>query len=129
MDADPPILTPLSAEEAVKRSLVDDVRSLFEDGRTLVEAELAYQRSRAAAAGSGAKGIAGWGTLSLVLVFFALMALVIGVLFGLAGLIGIWLATAVTVAGVMAAAALCGLAASRRWARLSMRLRDTDGQP
>ena len=114
MDSESPILTPSSTADAAQRSLVDDVRTLFEDGRTLVEAELAYQKSRAAAAGSGAKSIAGWGALALALVFFALMALVLGVLIGLAGLIGIWLATAATATGLLVAAGMCGYAASRR---------------
>ena len=122
MDSDHPIPTPSSTADAAQRSLVDDVRMLLEDGRTLVEAELAYQKSRAAAAGSGAKGIAGWGALALALVFFALMAVVVGVLIGLAGLIGIWLATAATAAGLLVFAGLCGYAASRRWTRMTARL-------
>lgn len=122
MDSVPPILTPSSTADAAQRSLVDDVRMLFEDGRTLVEAELAYQKSRAAAAGSGAKSIAGWGALALALVFFALMALVLGALIGLAGLIGIWLATAATAIGLLVIAGLCGYAASRRWATMTARL-------
>ena len=122
MDSESPILTPSSTADAAQRSLVDDVRMLFEDGRTLVEAELAYQKSRAAAAGSGAKSIAGWGALALALVFFALMALVLGVLIGLAGLIGIWLATAATATGLLVIAGLCGYAASRRWATMTARL-------
>ena len=94
------------------------------DGRTLLEAEFAYQKSRAAVAGAGAKGIAGWTALALALVFFALMALVVGVLLGLAELIGIWPATVVTVLAVLAAAGLCGLAAARRWNRMSALLAD-----
>ena len=123
-DASPPLVKPTTDAE---RSLVDDVKQLASDGRTLLEAEFAYQKSRAAVAGSGIKGIAGWASLALALVFFALMALVMGVVLGLTALIGAWAATAVTVLGLLIAAGLCGLAAIRAWKRMSALLAD-DGK-
>lgn len=122
-DASPPLIKD-STSDAAQRSLVEDIKHLASDGRTLLEAEFAYQKSRAAVAGAGAKGIAGWAALALALVFFALMALVVGVLLGLAQLIGIWPATGVTVIAVLVAAGLCGLAASRRFKRMSALLAD-----
>ena len=86
-DASPPLVKPTTDAE---RSLVDDVKQLANDSRTLLEAEFAYQKSRAAVAGAGIKGITGWAALALALVFFALMALVMGVLLGLTALIGAW---------------------------------------
>ena len=122
-DASPPLIkSPTSG--AAERSLTEDIKQLASDGRTLLEAELAYQKSRVAVAGAGAKGIAGWAALALALVFFALMALVVGVLLGIAEFIGIWAATAVTVVLVLAAAGLAGLAAARRWKRMSAALAD-----
>ncbi len=123
-DTSPPLLKP---EDAADRSLVDDVRRLASDGRTLLEAEFAYQKSRAAVAGAGVKGIAGWAALALALVFFALMALVMGVILGLTELIGAWAATAATVLALLVAAGLSALAASRRWKRISALLGD-DGE-
>jgi len=120
-DASPPLLKP---EADAERSLVDDARQLASDGRTLLEAEFAYQKSRAAVAGAGIKGITGWAALALALVFFALMALVMGLVLGLAELIGAWAATAVTVLSLLLAAGLSGLAASRRWKRMSALLAD-----
>ncbi len=120
-DASPPLLKP---EADAERSLVDDAKQLASDGRTLLEAEFAYQKSRAAVAGAGIKGITGWAALALALVFFALMALVMGVVLGLAELIGAWAATAVTVLSLLLAAGLSGLAASRRWKRMSALLAD-----
>ena len=58
---------PLIDETAAERSLIEDVRQLVDDGRTLVEAELAYQKSRAVIAGMAAKSIAGWVLLALAL--------------------------------------------------------------
>ncbi|MFN5780690.1 MAG: phage holin family protein, partial [Novosphingobium sp.] len=80
---DPPLVKE-EAVDAAERSLVDDVRALVDDGRTLLEAELAYQKSRAALAGRTAKSMAGWIALALSLVFFALMTLVMGLLLILA---------------------------------------------
>ena len=122
-DASPPLIKP-STGGAAQRSLVEDIKDLASDGRTFVEAELAYQKSRAAVAGAGAKGIAGWASLALALVFFALMALVLGVLLGIAEFIGIWAATGVTVLVVLSAAGLAGLAANRRWQRMRAALLD-----
>ena len=124
-DETPPLIAP-SAADAAERSLVDDVRQLAHDGRTLLEAELAYQKSRAALAGQGAKGIAGWGALALALVFFSLMALVMGLLLALSEQFGAWTATAIVVAVLLLTAGLSGLAAARRWKRMTSQLAAED---
>ena len=120
---------PLTVENAAERSLVDDVRQLASDGRTLLEVELAYQKSRALVAGQAAKGVAGWGALALALVFFALMALVLGLVLVLAEAIGALWATIAAFLGLLAFAALSGWFALRRWQRASAQLTDAEGQP
>lgn len=120
---------PLIAEDAAERSLVDDVRQLASDGRTLLEAELAYQKSRALLAGQAAKGVAGWGALALALVFFALMALVLGMVLVLAEAIGALWATIAAFFGLLAIAALCAWIALRRWQRASAQLADNEVTP
>jgi hypothetical protein len=127
-DAPPPLIKP-STGDAVERSLVDDVKHLITDGRTLLEAELAFQKSRAAVAGAGIKGVTGWGALALVLVFFALMAAVIGVLIGLGALIGIFAATGLMVLLLLVLAGLAGLAAFKRWSRMAAALEREDATP
>lgn len=117
---------PLISADAAERSLVDDVRQLAADGRTLLEAELAYQKSRAAVAGQGAKGIAGWGALALALVLFALMALVMGLLLAVSETFGGWIATAMVVTGLLLAAGLSGLTAARRWKTVASQLSAQD---
>lgn len=129
MDDDAPPLIAEQPADAAERSLVEDVRQLVTDGRTLLEAELIYQKSRAAVAGQGAKGIAGWGALALALVFFTLMALVMGLTLALAACFGPWIATAVMVLGLLLAAGLSALAASRRWKRMANQLADTETSP
>ena len=97
-DLDPP-LTPAPGEtapdppddaEADDGSLLDDVRDLFDDGRTLIEAELAYQSARGAYAWERAPGIVVPLLVSLAAVFFAMMAVVVGLLLALAPLLTVW---------------------------------------
>ena len=125
MSDDPPPLIVADGDAAAQRSLVDDVRQVIDDGRTLVEAEIAYQTSRAKLAGAGAKAVAAWGGLAVALVFFALMALVLGVVIGvalwvspLAALIGVPL-------GLAALAALAGMVAARRWKAIASQLSES----
>ena len=122
---EPPLVKD-EASDAATRSLIDDVRQLAVDGRTLLEAELAYQKSRATLAGQTAKGMAGWIALALALVFFALMALVMGLLLALTPLIGGWLAMLAVVLGPLLAAALSGLAAKRKWQAMERRLKEDE---
>lgn len=129
VDGEPPLLKDPAGEDAAERSLVDDLRLLAADGRTLLEAELAYQKSRAAVAGRGARAIAGWGALALALVLFALMALTFGLVLGLASLVGAWLATLISVLLLLAGAALAALVAARRWSAMARRLSDQGEQP
>lgn len=120
---------PLLEEDAAERSLVADVRQLVEDGRTLVEAEIAFQKSRAMVAGEAAKGVAGWGALALALVFFALMALVLGLVLALVPALGALGATAAVVVGLLAMGFLSGVVAVRRWQRASTMMSDQAAQP
>lgn len=128
MDQDQPPLIDESTSDAATRSLVDDVKRLVEDGRTLAEAELAYQKARAAVVGEAAKGIAAWGALALALVFFTLMALVMGLLLALATTpLGPWGALAVVTLALLFAAALCGWLAVSRAKRVSRLVSERTG--
>ena len=102
------------------------MRGLVTDGRTLLEAELAYQKSRAALAGRTAKSMAGWIALALSLVFFALMALVMGLILILTPLIGALGAMLAVVAALLIAAGLSGWVAARRWQAMARRLAEDD---
>ncbi|MFM5948680.1 MAG: phage holin family protein [Novosphingobium sp.] len=121
--------TPLIEENAAERSLVADVRQLVEDGRTLLEAELAYQKSRAVVAGQAAKGVAGWMVLALALLFFALMALVLGLVLALVPALGAVWATIAVVLGLLALGALSGWVAVRRWQRAAALMAEPETQP
>ncbi|MBN8483495.1 MAG: phage holin family protein [Sphingomonadales bacterium] len=118
--------SPLIAEDPAERSLVDDVRQLVDDGRTLLEAELAYQKSRALVAGEAAKAVAGWGALALALLFFALMALVLGLVLALTPKLGALAATGVVVAGLVVLGAISGITAVRRWKRAAAQIAEQE---
>jgi hypothetical protein len=129
MSAVPPPLIDEADETARAPSLVEEVRHLVSDGRVLLEAELAYQKSRAVVAGSGAKGIAGWGALALALVYFALMALILGLLLALTPLIGGWGAMFAVTLGILVGAGLSAWIALRRWKRMKALLSDNQAAP
>ncbi len=122
MDDETPPLISAATGDASTASLVAEVKQLAADGRALLEAELTYQKSRAALAGKGVKGIAIAGVLALVLAYFALMALVMGLLLALNPLLGGWGALAAVVLGLLLVAGLCGLSAARQWKRMSSQL-------
>jgi uncharacterized membrane protein YqjE len=121
-DSPDPALVNEAPGDAAERSLVDDVRQLVTDGRTLLEAEVAYHKSRATLAGQTVKGMAGWIALALSLIFFALMALVMGLLLALTPLIGGWSATLAVVVLLLGGAALSGWVALRRWQAMERQL-------
>lgn len=97
-------------ETGTDESLLGGARALLEDGQTLIAAELAFQKARAGFVLGRAKGILAFGALALALLFFALMALVVGLLLALAPLIGPWGALAVVSLGLLGLTGLCLLA-------------------
>lgn len=110
-------------------SLVTDLRQLACDAKTLAEAELAYQSSRARLAAASTRNIAVLGVVAFVLAFFALGALAVGLLLALTPLITAWGATAVVAGGLALGAVLCALAAGRHWSRMRRALTGNDDGP
>lgn len=120
MDADPEPYP----EPKPEPTLGDDLRQLIDDGRALAEAELAWQKSRAAFAGSQAGGIAAFLLLAAALGFCALMALTFGLVLALAPLLTAWGATALVAGGLLVAALIAGAAAALRWRRTARLIAD-----
>ena len=109
------------------RSLVDDIRQLAGDARTYAEAELSYQRSLAALIGGTIGAIAGRIAFAAALIFFALMAVVLGSVLALTPMLSAWGATAAVVLVLLLSALACGLWARARWRRLIRFI--TDAEP
>jgi hypothetical protein len=99
-------------------ALVADIRQLASDAKTLAEAELAYQTSRAKVAGEAARNVAIYGVVAFVLAFFALGALTVGLLLALTPLVTAWGATAIVVGVLLIGAVACVMAALGRIKRL-----------
>ena len=105
--------------EEPDRSLLEDVEALIEDGKTYLEAELAFQKTRAAFVAQGAKGIAGLGALAAGLAVLALIGLTVGLILALTPLITAWGATAVVVGALLIGAWLCVRSGLKRWRGIS----------
>lgn len=113
---------------SVDGSLFDDLRALAEDGQTLIEAEIAYQRARAAYAWKRGKGVAILLVLALFFAFFAIMALVVGLLLALVPLLTAWGATVVVTLALAGLAALCAILALSRFRQARARILASDSK-
>ena len=85
---------------------MDDIRAAFSDGTTYLEAELAYQKSRAGYAANRAKWSVLYGAAVFGLLHLALIALTVGAVLALSPVIGPWLATGAVVAVLFVLVAL-----------------------
>lgn len=108
-------------------SLLGGARMLLEDGQTLLSAEIAFQKARAGFVLGRAKGILVLAGLALALLFFALMALVVGLLLALAPLLGPWGALAVVFVGLLALTGLSVLGVVRRIGAITRALKGKGG--
>lgn len=100
--------------EARMRSLNDDLRQLAQDARTYAEAELKFQKARAAYTATASKSIAVYAVVALVLVFFALMAFVVGLVIALGPWLTPWGAMAAVTAALLVIAVLLLLKVKKR---------------
>jgi hypothetical protein len=111
---DPP--TPADdAAIAELRSLRDDVEALIEDGKTYLETELVYQKTRAAFVAHRAKGAVVYGAIAAALAVLALIGLTVGLIIALAPLLTAWGSSAVVVGALLIGAFIFVRLASRRW--------------
>lgn len=113
--------------EAENPTLAEDLRLLAQDARALAQAELAFQKTRAAYAGEQARGIALLGAVALVLAFFALMALVVGLVIALGPVLSPWGAMAVVTAALLLIAVTFALLAKARFTRMVATISDRKG--
>lgn len=113
-------------EEGEDLSLIQDVRLLLGEARNFAQAEVAYQKTRAAYAGAQTRSIAILGVGAAILVFFALMALVIGAVIALGTVIGPWLSMIVVPVVILAAAVIMALSARGKARRMMALLLDKE---
>jgi hypothetical protein len=115
MDVDYAEPTERPALDPADRSLIADLRLLASDARTLAEAEVAYQKSRASLFGSGIGKIAALLGGAVVLLVLALIALVVGLVFALSPLLTAWGATALVTLALLASALVAAAWARSKW--------------
>ena len=108
----------LSDVESEDRSLLDDIQGLIEDGKTYLEAELGFQKTRAAYVADRVKAAVVFGAISVLLGFLALIGITLGLIIALTPLLTAWGACALVVLLLVVGAALAGRAAKQRWERL-----------
>ena len=124
-DSAPPTDGPIDAEDAT-RSLLSDVHALIDDGKTYLEAELGFQKTRAAFVADRAKSTMVFGAIAALLAFLALVGLTVGAIIALTPALGAWAASALVVLLLLAAAGLAARSAARKWSSL---LRAITGEP
>lgn len=100
---------------AEDRSLIEDVEVLIDDGKTYLEAEFNYQKTRALYAGDRFKGVAFYGLVGFVFGWMALIGLTIGLIFALTPTLGGWGATGVVVLAWLVLAIVALRVAAGRW--------------
>ena len=108
------------------RSLLDDVHALIDDGKTYLEAELGFQKTRAAFVADRAKSTIVFGAIAALLGLLALVGLTVGSIIALTPLLTAWGASAVVVAILLVAAWLAARGAARKWSSL---IRAITGDP
>ena len=125
-NGDPASHVPDQTGSDFEPSLGDDLSALVDDGKAYVEAELQFQKSRAAFAGGEAKAGAVFAFAMLAFLHLALMGLVIGLIFALAPMLGGFVATAIVVGTLLLFTALFGWLAVSRFKKIGRAFDDGD---
>lgn len=115
MQRSDPLPQPEPSLDSPGNSLFGLIGDLVDDGQTLLETELDYQRKRLNYGLARSKGIVGLVLLGLALLFFALMALVVGLLLALTPMLTAWGALGAVFGGIVLAASLSFISAARKF--------------
>lgn len=100
------------------RSLQEDVEALIEDGKTYFQAEVAFQKARAAFLAEEAKRALVLGVVGALFASLTLIGLTVGIIVALAPLVGPWTAVAIVVAALALCTFLALWKAQGHWKRL-----------
>ncbi len=113
-------------DSVADRSLLDDIGDLVGDAQTWFDAELGYQKVRAAFVGANLKQALLLGLAAVVLIVVAVMGLTFGLILALAPLVTAWGATAIVVGAMLLVALLCGRSASKAGRAAFAAIREQD---
>jgi hypothetical protein len=129
VEASEEIETAASEEAALREdpSLAQDMRLLAAHARTFAEAEVAFQKARAAYVGSASRSIAVLGVVAATLVFFAAMAAILGAVIALGPVLGLWGAMAAVTLALLGLAVILALVAAAKVSRMKQVLGEGNG--
>jgi len=97
------------------RSLLEDLETLIDDGKTYLEAEANYQKSRALFIADSLPGVALNGAVAAALAFIALIGLTVGLILALAPYLTAWGSSALVVGLEFILALYFAKKAAGRW--------------
>lgn len=100
-------------------SLLSDMTALYEDGKTYVTSELAFQKTRAQYAGKQSGKVAALGGAALLIANLALIALTVGAVLSLETLVGPLAATLIVTVVLLIAAGVLAYMAKNKVAEIS----------
>lgn len=124
---EPPDGELLSEEDRIEaRSLLEDLETLIDDGKTYLEAEANYQKSRALFIADSLSAVALSGAVAAALAFIALVGLTVGLILALAPYLTVWGSSALVVGLEFVLALHFARKAARRWEAI-MRALGKDG--
>lgn len=125
-----PVTTGDEADEAPPpyASLADDVTALIEDGKTYLDAEIAYQKTRASYAGEQARQGIVFGLGALAFLHLALIGLVVGLIFALEPYLTAFGSVAVVVGILLIGVVVFAMMASRRFKSLGSAFKSEDDE-
>lgn len=107
-------------------SLLDEAAALIDNARTYAEAELGFQKTRAAFAGRLVGVSLGLVIVALILLHIAFLALAVGLVLAFEPVVGIWGSIAIVFGGLMVVVALLGWGAFKRAKKLASLFSSTD---
>ena len=104
-----------TGERAEARSLLEDLETLIDDGKTYLEAEANYQKSRALFIADSLPGVALSSAVAAALAFIALIGLTVGLILALAPWLTVWGSSALVVGLEFVFALYFAKKAAARW--------------
>jgi len=107
-----------AAAEEPERSLVDDLEAMIEDGRTYLDAEIQFQKTRVAYVATRARDAAILVAIGSGLALLALVALTVGLVIALTPHLTAWGAMALVTGAWATLSAIFIRKAAQRWNRL-----------
>ena len=119
---------PAGAEPAGHRSLFADVEALIEDGKTYWDAELSFQKTRAAFMADSLKRTIAYGIAGAFFAMLASVGLSIGAIIALSPILTPWGATALVVAVLLLLGFILLRKSAGAWRVMTDAIQDVDDE-